>query len=82
MNTANSSEQAAIEHHIHEAHKAAQLASSYLADAGGPRESEVPVEQWLAVRYFTATLATAAAQVADAHTRLLELKLKIGGPAL
>jgi hypothetical protein len=82
MNTANNREQAAIEHHIHEAHKAAQLASTYLAEAGSPREGEVTVEQWLAIRYFTATLATAAAQVADTHTRLLELKLAVGGPAL
>jgi hypothetical protein len=82
MSTASNREQESIEHHVYEAHRAAQLASTLLAEANGVRTNEVTVEEWMAAGYFNAALATAAAQVADAHIRLLELKLAIGGPAL
>lgn len=74
--------QAAIDHHIGEAHKAAQLASAYLSDAIGPKEEGMSPEQWLEISYFRAAIATAASRVADTHARLLELKLEIGGAAL
>lgn len=72
--------QLTIEHHIDAAHLATSLASSLLTDAAGPCPDEVTAEDWVAARQHLTATAAAAAQVADAHTRLLELKLAIGAP--
>lgn len=75
-------EQAAIDHHSSEAHKAAQIASTYLSDALGPKPENVTAEEWREHTYSIAALATTATRVADTHTRLLELELAIGDSAM
>lgn len=74
-------EQDAINYHIGEAHKAAQVASAYLSDAVGPTESGMTPEQLQQLSYFRTTVVTAATRVADTHTRLLKLRLAIGDTA-
>lgn len=74
--------QSAIDHHIQAAHSAASLASSMVSEAGSSRPDDVTPEMWLARQQLMIATAAAAAQTADAHTRLLELKLAIGDTAL
>jgi hypothetical protein len=71
-----------ISHHIDAAHKAAECASAFLLEADSPMHANVTAEQHLAAGHFKAALAATAAQVVDAHVRLLELRLKIGAAAL
>lgn len=70
-----------IEFHIREAQKAANMAAAYLADADSVGKGPVAEEE-RALGYYRATMALAAARVADTHARLLELKLSVGDPAL